>query len=239
MSGLEKKQIIYVLGGPGSGKGTQTSWIAEKYGLGYLSTGDILRSATAEGKEKVEDLQKIAPEGQDPLEFAETLRNKMKSGDLVDDDIVISLVKSSIESSDKEYFLVDGFPRNLDQARNFDSTIKECTAVLYLTVSDEILVERLLNRGKTSGRADDNAESIKNRIANFHKITQPVIDYYEPLNKVIEVDASPSINTVRAHILAELRKYWDLPKQDDEPVADELEEKALQAKKNSKCCLLL
>jgi adenylate kinase len=232
---MEDKEIVFVLGGPGSGKGTQTLSIARDYDIGYLSTGDLLRAATDEAQ---------TPDDFDGsfCERRDQLREIMQSGQLVPDEVILALVRQELGRSDKKYHFVDGFPRNISQAEAFESEIATPTAVLYLEVPDEELTRRLLKRGETSGRADDNAESIAKRLHTFHDQSVPVIDYYIPQAKVVTINGVQSVGEVRAEILCELGKFWeildrgegDTPQQEKE---DKAEEQAVAAK--SKCCFLL
>ena len=230
-----EKEVIFVLGGPGSGKGTQTQTIANEYGIGYLSTGDLLRAATAAGKED--------EEGED-RDFIEALRETMKSGQLVSDETIMRLVKSELDKSDKQYFFLDGFPRTVKQAELFTEQIGECRAVLFLDVPDIELKTRLLKRGETSGRADDNEESILKRLATYHEQSYPVIELYEPKGKVVRVNGLRSIDAVKAEVLYELRKMWEIPTKEGEPERqpDPTVEGAATAaaeKAKSKCCTLI
>ena len=240
---MTNKEVIFVLGGPGSGKGTQTQTIANDYGIGYLSTGDLLRAATAAGKED--------EEGED-RDFIEALRETMKSGQLVSDETIMRLVKNELEKSDKPYFFLDGFPRTVKQAELFTEQIGECRAVLFLDVPDVELKTRLLKRGETSGRADDNEESILQRLATYHEQSYPVIEHYEPKGKVVRVNGLRTIDAVKADILYELRKMWEIPEKEGEPQRQTEEEAAEAAKERakqeaekvaeqakSKCCLLI
>jgi adenylate kinase len=213
------KEIVFVLGGPGSGKGTQAQTIAKDYGLGYLSTGDLLRAATDEKNAPADD-----PDWHDR---AEGLRTVMQNGGLVPDETILALVKAELAKSDKAYFFVDGFPRNVPQAQLFETEIAPPKAVLFLDVGFPELKRRLLERGKTSQRSDDNAESIDKRLVTYSEQSFPVIEHYKPQNKVITIDGARPIDIVRANILAELRKFWTIPKKDGEPGGE------------SKCCLLL
>ena len=198
---MEGKEIVFVLGGPGSGKGTQALTISKEYGIGYLSTGDLLRAATAPLPEGVEDKRS----GQEK-ETIEKLKKIMKDGQLVPDEIVIDLVKKELMAQNAKYFFLDGFPRSLSQTQKFAEQIGECKGVLFLDVPDEELTKRLLNRGLTSGRADDNEESIKKRLQTYHQISFPVIDYYDPKGKVLRVDGSKSISEVHEEIVTILRQ---------------------------------
>ena len=149
---------IILFGPPGSGKGTQSEKLISKYGLKHLSTGDILRHEIA---------------SQTPLGLE--AKNFMDKGQLVPDEVVIGMISSALESNPGvEGFLFDGFPRTQAQSEALDKLLKlkqtEIGVVLALEVSEEELVKRLLNRGLTSGRTDDNNEEvIRARIIEYHK----------------------------------------------------------------------
>jgi adenylate kinase len=247
---MAAKEIVFVLGGPGSGKGTQALTIAQEYGLGYLSTGDLLRAATDEAQTPEDPDQEF-------LDRREQLRQIMTTGQLVPDETILELVKQEIEKSDAQYYFVDGFPRKVSQAEAFEAEICPPKAVLFLDVPDNELTQRLIKRGETSGRADDNAESIAKRLKTYHDQSYPVIEYYTPQAKVITINGFRSKDAVKADILFELRKFWDIPVKEGEPAREEpikqqvetkVAEKVEEAQKKanekvdqaqSKCCLLL
>jgi adenylate kinase family enzyme len=252
MADIASKSIIFVLGGPGSGKGTQTQSIANDYGIGYLSTGDLLRAATSD-----EFLN--GNEDASAVERGEKLKEIMKNGELVPDEVILELVKVELEKSDKAYFFVDGFPRAVSQAEAFEAQIAAPAAVLFLDVPDTELTARLLKRGETSGRSDDNQEAIVKRLATYHDQSYPVVERYTPQGKVIKLNGFRPIDAVRAEILFQLRKIWDIPVKEGEPerqpepegelaqageaaqaAVDQAKEGAKDAKEAaSKCCLLL
>lgn len=169
--------IIFVIGGPGCGKGTQCQKIVEKYGFTHLSTGDLLRDEVASGSKRGEKLTAI-----------------MKKGELVSLDVVLDLLKESMAKhlSNSKGFLIDGYPREVNQGIQFEQQIKPCTMVLYFDVSDETMINRCMKRGETSGRADDNADTIKKRLETFHSISQPVVKHYEGKVKMIHAEVEPS-----------------------------------------------
>merc|ERR1711887_452570 len=171
---LQGKKIVFIVGGPGSGKGAQCDRIVEKYGYCHLSSGDLLRAEVASGSERGQKLQEI-----------------MKKGELVPLETVLAMIKDKmIANSGASGFLIDGYPREVAQGEQFESTIALATAVLYLDVANETMVTRLVNRGKTSGRADDNEETIKMRLDTFAKATAPVVAYYKEKGKLFEVERS-------------------------------------------------
>ncbi|HLL44041.1 MAG TPA: adenylate kinase [Segetibacter sp.] len=176
---------IILFGPPGSGKGTQSERLVLKYDLIHLSTGDILRSEIA---------------GQTPLGLE--AKNFMDKGQLVPDEVVIGMISSALEKKPQaKGFLFDGFPRTEAQAEALDKLLKlkqtEIGIVLALLVSEEELVQRLLNRGQTSGRIDDNnVDVIRARIIEYHKKTFAVADYYRKFNKVFDVSGEGSVDEI-------------------------------------------
>ena len=184
---------LILFGPPGSGKGTQSEKLISKYGLKHLSTGDLLRSEIA---------------GQTPLGLE--AKNFMDKGQLVPDEVVIGMISSALDANPEAAgFLFDGFPRTEAQAEALDKLLKlkktSIHLMLALEVSEEELVSRLLNRGKTSGRSDDNNEVvIRARIAEYHKKTSAVADYYKKFDKVKQVKGEGSIDEIFAALCKEV-----------------------------------
>lgn len=184
---------IILFGPPGSGKGTQSERLVLKYGLKHLSTGDILRSEIA---------------GQTPLGLE--AKNFMDKGQLVPDEVVIGMISSALEKNPQaKGFLFDGFPRTEAQAEALDKLLKlkqtEIGIVLALMVREEELVQRLLNRGITSGRSDDNNEGvIRARIIEYHQKTSPVADYYRKFNKVLDIPGEGSADEIFESLCARI-----------------------------------
>ena len=158
---------IVLFGPPGAGKGTQSQFLREKYNLTYISTGEILR-------------EEIAAESELGLQVKEIIGQ----GNLVSDEIVAKIIEKKIsENRQSAGFLFDGYPRTVKQAEILDDMMKKfgmnLSGVLSLEVPEEMLIERMLERGKTSGRADDNLESIKHRFVEYEAKTRPVLDFYQ------------------------------------------------------------
>jgi adenylate kinase len=184
---------VILFGPPGSGKGTQSEKLLAKYGLKHLSTGDLLRSEIA---------------SQTPLGIE--AKNFMDKGQLVPDEVVIGMISSALDSNPQaKGFLFDGFPRTEAQAEALDKLLKlkntEINVVLALQVSEEELVNRLLNRGKTSGRSDDTNETvIRARIQEYQNKTSVVADYYNRYGKVKNVEGEGSVEEIFTALSAEI-----------------------------------
>lgn len=178
---------LILFGPPGSGKGTQSDKLVEKYGLVHLSTGNLLR----------EEIANKTPLGIEAKKFID-------HGQLVPDEIVIGMVDSFFDKhKEANGFLFDGFPRTVAQAQALDKLLAlkktDIAMVLALEVSEEELVKRLLNRGKTSGRSDDTDESvIRKRFAVYTNETSPVADYYKKARKFKSIQGEGSVEEINA-----------------------------------------
>ena len=184
---------LILFGPPGSGKGTQSEKLIDKYGLVHLSTGNLLREEIAKKSALGLEAKKL-----------------MDNGQLVPDSVVIGMIRSLIAShADAKGFLFDGFPRTVAQAQALDELLAEYHAeintVLALEVSEDELIERLLNRGKTSGRSDDvNVEVIRARIMEYESKTSPVAGYYEQFGKVVRIKGQGDIDEIFEALCAEI-----------------------------------
>jgi adenylate kinase len=180
---------LILFGPPGSGKGTQSDKLVAKYGLIHLSTGNLLR----------EEISQKTPLGLEAKNF-------MDKGQLVPDEVVIGMIDSSLEHhKDATGFLFDGFPRNVAQAQALDKLLElkktEINLVLALEVSEEELVKRLLNRGKTSGRSDDNDELvIRKRFAVYSNETTPVAEHYRKARKFQSIKGEGTVDEIFSSI---------------------------------------
>ncbi|MCC7051234.1 MAG: adenylate kinase [Bacteroidia bacterium] len=176
---------IVLFGPPGAGKGTQSEKIIEKYKLIHVSTGDLFRKHLSEG-----------------TELGLLAKKYMNEGHLVPDEVVIDMVKEKInENRLSSGFILDGFPRTVPQAEALDAFLKQINApvkgMIALEVTDEELRTRLLERGKTSGRADDqDIEKVNTRIQVYHNETKPVADYYNKQNKYHGIYGIGAIDTI-------------------------------------------
>ncbi|TGZ63350.1 hypothetical protein CRM22_006963 [Opisthorchis felineus] len=188
---LKNAKAIFILGGPGSGKGTQCERLVEKCKYNHLSSGDLLRAECESG----------SPRGQE-------LKAMMARGELVPLDVVLSLLKEAmLKCVDKNcFFLIDGYPRELEQGIRFEKEVCPCLCVVSFDVSEQVMVERLKKRGETSGRVDDNEETIIKRLKTFNDSTKPVIDYYEKQKKLIRIDASGTIDQIFDNVYKQLQE---------------------------------
>ncbi|GME68797.1 unnamed protein product [[Candida] boidinii] len=185
--------VIFVLGGPGAGKGTQCAKLVKEYGFIHLSAGDLLR----------------AEQKREGSEFGELIANYIKDGLIVPQEITIALLKNAIDENlkkGKTRFLVDGFPRKMDQAKMFENTVVRSQFTLYFECPEEVMLRRLLERGKTSGRADDNIESIKKRFRTFTETSYPVVEYYEKQGRVCKVQCDQPVDEVYSKVVDALNQ---------------------------------
>jgi adenylate kinase len=184
---------LILFGPPGSGKGTQSEKLIAKYNLKHLSTGDLLRS----------EISQKTHLGLEAKKF-------MDKGNLVPDKVVIGMINYALDNNpDVEGFLFDGFPRTAIQAEELDELLtrkKTCIDVmLALDVSEHELIKRLLKRGETSGRTDDNNEQvIKARIVEYHKKTATVADHYGKANKVVMVKGEGGVDDIFNGLCSEI-----------------------------------
>ncbi|EAW87706.1 adenylate kinase 1, isoform CRA_a [Homo sapiens] len=186
---LKKTKIIFVVGGPGSGKGTQCEKIVQKYGYTHLSTGDLLRSEVSSGSARGKKLSEIMEKGQ--LVPLETVLDMLR-------DAMVAKVNTS------KGFLIDGYPREVQQGEEFERRIGQPTLLLYVDAGPETMTQRLLKRGETSGRVDDNEETIKKRLETYYKATEPVIAFYEKRGIVRKVNAEGSVDSVFSQVCTHL-----------------------------------
>lgn len=179
----EQVTVVFVLGGPGAGKGTQCNKLVEDYHFVHLSAGDLLR----------------AEQNREGSQYGALINHYITEGLIVPQEITITLLKNAIQTNfeqGKDKFLVDGFPRKMDQAITFEEIIVPSKFVLFFDCPEDVMLERLMERGKTSGRVDDNIESIKKRFKTFEDTSMPVINMFTEKNKVIKINCAQSVDDV-------------------------------------------
>ena len=185
---------IIIFGAPGSGKGTQSERIIEKYGLHHISTGEILRTEI----ENKTALGLIAEE-------------YISQGHLVPDQLIIDMLADILDkSNNKKGYIFDGFPRTIAQAKALDKLLKSrndsISAVFYLSVEEEDLIQRLLKRGAESGRSDDNMETIRERLEVYKKQTEPLKEYYKKKGQLFKITGNGIIENVFENISNEMNR---------------------------------
>lgn len=180
-------EVVLLMGPPGAGKGTQATRVAVARDLTKLSTGDMLRAHVGAG-----------------TELGRRAKAIMDAGELVPDDVIIGMVRAELEAADGIRFLLDGFPRTSAQAASLDALLAELgasvTAAVAIQADDDELVRRMLKRAQEEGRSDDNEETIRNRMAVYHRQTKPLLDYYRGQGKLRLVDGLGSVDEVTERI---------------------------------------
>jgi len=190
-----KVAVVFVLGGPGAGKGTQCDFLVRDYGFTHLSAGDLLRTE----------------QDRPGSEFGAMIKEHIREGIIVPMEVTVQLLENAMTEDIKDRggqgrFLIDGFPRKMDQAIKFEEAVCPSKFTLFFDCPEYVMQERLLNRGRTSGRADDNAESIKKRFKVFEETSMPVVDYFEKQDKVVKIPATKTPDEVYAVVREEMNE---------------------------------
>ena len=179
---------IVIFGAPGSGKGTQSEKIVEKYGINHISTGDVLRAEIKNG-----------------TELGKTAKSYIDQGQLIPDSLMVDILASVFDSfKDSKGVIFDGFPRTIPQAEALKKMLDErgdkVAAMIELDVPEDELMKRLILRGQQSGRADDNEETIKKRLVVYHSQTQPLIEWYKKEGVHYHINGSGKLDRIFADI---------------------------------------
>ncbi|CZS91177.1 probable uridine-monophosphate kinase (UMP-CMP kinase) [Rhynchosporium agropyri] len=188
--------VLFVLGGPGAGKGTQCANLVRDYNFTHLSAGDLLR----------------AEQDRAGSEFGDLIKSYIKDGKIVPMEVTVQLLENAmteVVNKDKDHkgkFLIDGFPRKMDQALKFEETVCPSKFVLFFDCPEAEMQRRLLERGKTSGRTDDNAESIQKRFKTFVDTSMPVVDHFASQGRVVKVLATKTPDEVYKETREQLEK---------------------------------
>ena len=186
----DKPRIVFVIGGPGCGKGTQCKRIIKNFNYKSFSTGDLLRQYVKDKKEGYEDIE-----------------TQMKEGKLISSTTLMKVLKEYIMNSENKKILVDGYPRNQENIDVWEKEMKDLVEVkgaLYIEVSNEEMTKRLL--GRNEGRADDNEETIKKRLDTFEKETKPIVAYFERKKILMKIDGMKSPDDIEKDIAAKLKE---------------------------------
>ncbi len=187
---------LVIFGAPGSGKGTQSDRLINYYGLHHISTGEVLRDHIARGTE----LGKIA-------------ESFISKGQLIPDELMIKVLENVLDSNPEKTaagVIFDGFPRTIEQAKALKEMLasrgSKVHAVIGLEVEEEELIRRMINRGKETGRADDNIETITNRLKVYHSQTSPLRDYYIAEGKYHQINGNATVDEIYDAIRESLAK---------------------------------
>ena len=185
---------IVIFGAPGSGKGTQSDLMVQKYGLNHISTGDVLRAEIKKG-----------------TELGKTAASFIEKGNLIPDDLMISILAKVYDSfGDHKGVIFDGFPRTIPQAEALKKMLDErgdkVAAMIELDVPEAELMTRLIKRGEDSGRADDNEETIKKRLQVYHQQTQPLIEWYKQEGLHYHINGHGTLERIFADICQVIEK---------------------------------
>ena len=181
---------IIIFGAPGSGKGTQSEKLSQKYGLKHVSTGEMLRAEIEAG-----------------TEFGRLVDSYISKGNLIPDEVMIGKLNELMEKRNGvKGFILDGFPRTIAQGEALDTMMdnhnEKVTIVISLEVEEEELVNRILKRGEISGRSDDNRETVELRLKVYHEQTEPLINYYTEQGKLENVVGQGAVDEVFEAITA-------------------------------------
>ncbi|XP_055637486.1 UMP-CMP kinase [Toxorhynchites rutilus septentrionalis] len=187
MSDSAKPKVVFVLGAPGAGKGTQCEKIVEQFGFTHLSAGDLLREER----------------NREGSEYGTLIEDNIRNGRIVPVEITCALLENAMkktkETTGNDKFLIDGFPRNEDNLQGWNSKMSEKVQllfVLFFECSEDQCVQRCLKRGESSGRSDDNIESLKKRFNTYINDTMPIVGHYQKESLVKAIDATPEPNEV-------------------------------------------
>ena len=184
---------IVLLGAPGSGKGTQAALMVERLGIPHISTGALLRNAAKRG-----------------TELGLKAKSLIDKGELVPDEIMTDIIEERLSRDDvANGFILDGYPRNLAQARSLDEVLERLNTpadeVIQLDVNPELIIDRIAKRAKEEGRSDDSEEVVRNRMRIYHEQSAPVIDYYARKGLLTYVLADGEVDVILERILAALK----------------------------------
>jgi len=189
-----KPNVVFVLGGPGAGKGTQCQKIVDLFGYAHLSAGDLLRAERNEPGSK----------------YGELIEGHIRNGTIVPVEITCALLEAAMNKSEKNDFLIDGFPRNEDNLEGWNKAMGDKVNqkfVLFFDCNQETCVKRCLSRGAAgSGRSDDNEESLKKRFDTYVNSTMPIIDRFRKQDAVRQIDATRSEDEVFSEVRALFEK---------------------------------
>lgn len=186
-SWTEKPNLIFILGGPGAGKSTQSKRIQKAFGYTHLSAGDLLRAECSQESSK----------------YGAMINEMIANGAIVPGEITLGLIIQAIHNTENNKFIIDGFPRNMDNFNIFFEHLApyiEIITMIHFDCPEEIMCQRLMGRAENSGRCDDNVQSMMKRFETYRVSTVPIVKEFEKMNKSIHVDSSQPIEVVEASL---------------------------------------
>ena len=189
----DKPKVIFVLGGPGAGKGTQCAKLSHDLGMKHLSAGELLRAERTSGSSN-----------------GQLIESYLKEGKIVPVEITLNCLRRAMETEHSHRFLIDGFPRNWDKVQGWTQHMTEVCdveSVVFIDCPEGELETRLLERGKTSGRSDDNLESARKRFATFRSETMPVVLHYEQQGKLLRISGAKPVDAVYRELRGAIEPY--------------------------------
>jgi UMP-CMP kinase len=193
VSAKDRPDVVFVLGGPGAGKGTQCSLLVNEYRFIHLSAGDLLRAEMNSGSAN-----------------GEMISNMIKNGQIVPSIVTVGLLAKAMEKSGGKKFLIDGFPRNEENNGRWEAEMSDkarVALVLFFDCPEKVMEERLLKRGQSSGRSDDNIESIRKRFQTYLRSTIPIIEYYDKKGIVEKIRGDRPVEEVWEDVKRVITKH--------------------------------
>jgi UMP-CMP kinase len=175
----ERPQIVFLLGGPGSGKGTQATKLVRDHKFTHLSVGDLFRAEAANKSKEGQEIDAI-----------------IGRGDIVPSELTVKILLKAIKAKNAKKYLIDGFPRNVEQALCYEKNYREIDLIINYQCPDDVLVDRVLKRASIEHRSDDTQETVEHRLEIFHRETEPAIEFYARHGKVINIPATGTIDEV-------------------------------------------
>jgi len=195
-SEMSKPVVVFVLGGPGAGKGTQCEKIVKEFGFIHLSAGELLREEQKSGSEN-----------------GELIDTYIKEGKIVPVEITVGLLEKAMQQNTVKKFLVDGFPRNENNLEGWTRMMSEkvdMRAVLFFDCPEEVCVNRIMQRSKSSGRSDDNEDSLRKRFKTYYNQTMPIIEHYKKGGLVHKINAIPQPDEVFEEVKLTMSKLLQI-----------------------------
>ena len=233
------KHVIFILGGPGIGKSTQGIWLSSKYNIQCFAMGDLLKNICLDPNAKTKLPETLFDDtnnnnndnnndNNNNADLTNILMKHIKDHQLIDNQITFSILKNSILQTNKQCFIVEGYPRTIKEATLFDEFL-ECDCLIYMKSDSKTLLSRCQNHDENNDY-EFNEEIFNLRLKNFHSLITPIIDYYSSKGKLREINGARSQDEVCADLLHEIRNFWYLPHLEEEPAFIPNQSESIQSK---------